>query len=227
MNNYLNIIIRTLASYFALLIITRIMGKRQISQLSFFDYTVGITIGNITGTMAIDTTKNFNYMLTALIIFCVMEIISSFVSLKSRIFRRIVDGKETLLINKGEVNEKNLLRVRLNIDELNSMLREKKIFNLTEVEYAYLETSGKISVLKKPEKLSLSPSDMGIKPQFKGVGTIVVEDGKIINKRIIKTGITKSWLKQKLSEQGIKDISKVMFAQVDESGNLFVDKYEK
>lgn len=226
MNEILNILIRAVSAYITLLILTRFMGKREISQLTFFDYTVGITLGSITASMALDTSRPFTTILPALLVFCTFQITISFISLKSKSIRKLVEGTSTMIIKDGKILESNLLKERFNIDELSGKLREKNVFSLADVEFAFLETDGKISVMKKANKQPVTPYDLKIPTEYSGIGGYVVEEGKIITQKLREYGLTTSWLMSKVGEQGIYDISKIMLAQVDNSGKLYIDLYD-
>ena len=226
MPSYLNIIIRAIFAYFTLLTLTRSMGKREVSQMTFFDYIVGITIGTLTGALVTDTNKNFTTILPALIIFALFQIITAYLSLKNRTFRKIFDGSKTVLIKNGKILEKNMLKTRINIDELNTKLRQKNVFKLADVEFAYLETDGKISVMTKSDQQPVTPKDLNLSVPSSGIGHLVIEEGEIMENVLRQNKLTKSWLMDKLSQQGINDISDVMFGQVDDSGKLYIDKYE-
>lgn len=227
MPEYIDITIRAIFAYLALFVLTRLMGKREISQLTFFDYVVGIIIGTVTGSMAVDTTKSPWAILPAVIVFATFQIISSYLSLKSDKFRKFVDGTPTVLIENGNIIEKNLNKARINSDELLSKLREKKAFALADVEFAILETDGKISVMKKPDKETVTPSDLGITTSYTGIGSLIIQEGEIKGEKLREAGLTRSWVLSKLAEKGIIDLSKVMFAQVDATGNLYVDLYDE
>lgn len=227
MPEYIDITIRAIFAYLALFVLTRLMGKREISQLTFFDYVVGIIIGTVTGSMAVDTTKSPLTILPAVIVFAAFQIISSYLSLKSDKFRKFVDGNPTVLIENGNIIEKNLNKARINSDELLSKLREKKAFALADVEFAILETDGKISVMKKPNKETVTPSDLGITTSYTGIGSLIIQEGEIKDKKLREAGLTRSWVLSKLAEKGVTDLSKVMFGQVDATGNLYVDLYDE
>jgi uncharacterized membrane protein YcaP (DUF421 family) len=201
------------------------MGKREIAQLTYFDYVAGITIGSIAANMAFDTSMNFGYVLISLVVFAAFQIFDSYMSYRNEGFRHLVDGEPAILIEKGKILEDNLKKCRLNIDELNTMLRANKVFTLEDVDYAILETSGRLSVLNKSEKLPLRPYDVGMTGHSNGVGVLVIEEGKLLNERLSMRGITKAWLMEKISEQGITDISQIAFAQVDGTGNVYIDMY--
>lgn len=227
MNFYIELIARALFSYFSLFIIARLMGKRQISQMNFFDYVVGITIGNIAGNMALNVEKKVTIFLPALLVFGLLQIFTSILTLKNRFFRIIFEGKQTVLIEKGKIIDKNMKKTKLNFDRLESLLRDKGVFKLADVDYAYLETSGKVSVLKKAELLPVTPSDLKINVKDSGVGNLIIEEGEVKDQLLRKLGLTCSWLASELKKQGVVDTKDVMFAQVDNTLNLYVDLYDK
>lgn len=223
---YIQIASRAVASYVVSLLLTRLMGKREISQMTFFDYCVGITIGSITASMAVETSITWYNILPALVIFCLFQIIFSYMSIRSNVFRKIVDGIPNILIKDGKVMEKNMLRSRINIDELISKLRQKNAFKLADVETAILETDGQISVQLKSSKQPVTPTVMNIQTSQNGLPRTVIEDGNILDKNLKDIKLTRAWLVTKLAERGINYYSNVMLAQVDTSGNLFVDLYD-
>jgi len=119
-----------------------------------------------------------------------------------------------------------MAKERINIEELQTKLRNNSVFKLADVDYAYLETDGKISVMKKANKQPVTPSDLQIEVEYTGIGHLVIEEGIIMGNVLKKNGLTKAWLEDKLNAQGIKNFKEVMYAQVDDSGKLFIDLYE-
>jgi uncharacterized membrane protein YcaP (DUF421 family) len=144
--------LRAVGAYIALYMLTRWMGKREISQLTYFDYVVGITIGTLTGTAATDLSGDFWSFLPAVLVFALFQIVTSYLTLKSQAFRKLFAGTPVVLIEKGKILEHNLRKVRINAPELFSMLREKSVFRLADVELAILENNGKLSVERKMDK---------------------------------------------------------------------------
>ncbi len=226
MPTYVQMALRATIAYFILLSLTRLMGKREISQMTFFDYTVGITIGTLTGSMITDVDISWYEVLPALLIFVMLQIISAFLSMKSINFRRLVDGSSTVLIKEGKILEDNMRKVRFNSSELLSKLHEKNVFKFADVETAILENDGKLSVQKKSNKQPVTSSDMNINVQPSGLPMVMIEDGAILGENLKKFGITRVWLISKLADQGVYDIKSVMMAQVDTSGNMYVDLYD-
>lgn len=202
------------------------MGKKQISQLTFFDYCVGITIGSIAAALSIDQNIKIINGLVSLIIWGLFPIILAFIGMKSMIFSNITDGKATILIQNGEVLYKNLKNNLITIDELLLLLREKGTFKVSDVEMAVLETNGKLSVLLKTNQQTVTPQTLGIPLEQEHGPTVLIMDGKILKKSLENLGYSKEWLEGEVQKQGAKSIKDVFLAQIDSRGNMYVDLYE-
>ncbi|NLK21622.1 MAG: DUF421 domain-containing protein [Epulopiscium sp.] len=226
MSTYLQLVMQIVFTYISLLIITRLMGKREISQLSFFDYVIGITIGSSAATLSVDTSNTLVKIFIVLATLGLLQIITSYLSLKSISFRKLTIGSKTMLIKNGRIIEDKLKKERLNIDELTTKLREKNVFNLSDVEFAFLETNGDISIQQKPNKQVLTPSHLKLPTTYSGIGNLIIREGQIDEDALYEYGLTRSWLMSKLGEKGVFDLAKISFAQVDNSGNLFIDSYD-
>jgi len=224
---FLVITLRAILTYLVLLLFSRLMGKREISQMTFFDYVSGITIGAIGAQLSIDRNSTWLEILPAIIVFSLFQIVSSILSKNSTWFRKIVVGSPAILIEKGKISEKNMAKEKITLSELLGKLREKNAYNIADVETAVLEIDGQISVQLKSSKKPVTPFDLNQQPQNQGLPRLIIEDGKLLNESLKAVKLTRSWLMTKLAEQGIHDISKVMLAQVDTLGNLYVDLYEE
>lgn len=225
MPEFLLIMIRSIISFVLLLAMARIMGKKQVSQLTFFDYCVGITIGSIAASMAVDHNIKITDGLTALLVWGLIPIILGYFGLKSKTFLTITDGKSDVVIEKGKVMEKNLKKNQLAIEELMLLLREKDIFHIDEVEMAVFETNGQLSVLKKTELQPVTPKVLGIPVERDHGPTIIISDGHIMYNSLKRLGYTKEWLVGEVQKQGAKNINDVFLAQIDSRGNVYVDLY--
>lgn len=223
---YLNITIRSIMTYLTLFVLARAMGKREIAQITFFDYIVGISIGSIAAQVSTNLNSTWVQMLPALIVFAVFQIANAILSQKSIKFRNIVDGSPTILIKQGEILDRNLSKEKLTSNELIGLLREKNIFKIADVETAILEVDGKISVQLKTDKQPVTAIELNIPVQPEGLPRLVIADGNILGESLKDLNLTRSWLLAKLGEQNVKDTSKVMLAQVDTAGNLYVDLFD-
>ncbi|MDQ0208582.1 uncharacterized membrane protein YcaP (DUF421 family) [Alkalicoccobacillus murimartini] len=204
----------------------RIMGKKQISQLTFFDYCVGITIGSIAATMSVDQNVKITNGLMALLIWGIFPIILAFLSLKSMWFTKMIDGSPTILIQNGKVLEKNMKKNMLSADELMLLLREKGTFKVSDVEMAILETNGQLSILLKSDQQPITPHTSGIPIQQEHGPTILIMDGQLLKKGLKERGYAEEWLLNEVQKQGAKDFKDVFLAQIDSKGNVYVDVYE-
>lgn len=223
MQEYLIMLLRAVLAYITLAILTRLMGKREVSQLTIRDYIVGITIGSITANMAFKRDEKVLLFFPAILLFSGIEIILSRLSLKSRKLRNISDGVTVVLIEEGKINKDKLKKVRISVDELLMMLRDRGVFNVADVDYALLERNGKMSVLRKPARQSPSLSDININKPSTGIPITIIRDGKLAQEEISQNKLDIDWINEKLNESNIEDISTVFLAQADKSGIIYVD----
>lgn len=220
------IVIRSVISFIVLHALTRLMGKRQISHLTFFDYIVGITIGSIAADMAVDQNVKILNGITSLIIWGLFPIILAWIGLKSRTFQQIMDGKPTIVIKNGEILEKSMKKVLLTVDELMLLLREQSVFKVSDVEMAILETNGQLSVLKKTSQQPVTPQMLKMLLKQEKAPTLIIVDGQILHKNLTELGYSEDWLMKEIQKQGAATINDVFLAQVSSDGNLYVDLYE-
>jgi uncharacterized membrane protein YcaP (DUF421 family) len=224
--DFVLIIIRSIVSFILLLILTRIMGKKQLSQLTFFDYVVGITIGSIAATMSVDKNIQISNGVVSLAIWGLIPIILGFLGMKSRKFLRLTDGRPSIVIKNGEVLEESMKKNQLAIDELMMLLRENGVFKIDDIEIAILETNGELSIMKKTDLEPITPRLLGMKVTLEHTPSLLVVDGHILNKNLSILGYSKNWLMKEIEKQGAQSLDNVFLAQVDSNGNLFVDLYE-
>jgi uncharacterized membrane protein YcaP (DUF421 family) len=225
MSEYVLIASRVALTFVILLTLARILGKKQISQLTFFDYIVGIVIGDMASTIAIDTTMKFSYGLIGLVGYTILSVIVAFGAIKSFKFRELVESSPSILIKEGKIMEKTLLKHRLTFDDLLNGLREKDAFNLSEVELAMLETNGQISVMKKPEYQALTPKDIGLSVEEDHAPSLVIIDGTLLEKHLIYLGYSKDWLLKEIKKQGANQFEDVFLAQINSDSSVYVDLF--
>ncbi|MFD1335758.1 DUF421 domain-containing protein [Oceanobacillus iheyensis] len=226
MPELLLILIRSIAAFLLLFLMTRIMGKKQISQLTFFDYCVGITIGSIAATMSVDQNVKALNGLMSLLIWGLFPIVLAYLGMKSNLFSRITDGKATIVVKKGKVLENNMRKNLMNSNELMLLLREKGIFEVNDVEMAVLETNGQLSVLPKTDKKPITVKDIGISLESEHGPSILIMDGKVMYKSLKKLGYSYEWLVGEINKQGANNVEEVFLAQINSKGDLYIDLYD-
>ncbi|WP_423799192.1 DUF421 domain-containing protein [Neobacillus sp. SAB-20_R2A] len=215
MEDFLTILFRTLFLYAVILVIFRSMGKREIGELSILDLVVFIMIGEL-AVVAIErpSVKLFHAVLPMFLLM-IIQIVMALLSLKSKRFRDMVDGKPTVIINRGKVDEDAMRKQRYNFDDLLTQLREKDIRSIADVEFAILESSGSLSVIERQKGSQNEPKNGDITIPLIMDGTIDEENLKKINK-------TNLWLRQELKKKGYRDIKKISFCSY-ENGKFFID----
>lgn len=226
MEETLVVVVRSTIGFITLLIYTRILGKQQMGNLTYFDYINGITIGSIAGTLAVDLSSKGWVHFVGLTTFVAITVIFQFATVKSRYLSKVVDSEPTVVIQNGKVLEKSLSLMRVKYDELMILLRQKDIFDITKVEYAILEPSGALSVLPKAEHQNVTPKDLNISVSPAELMTELIMDGLILEQNLKQRNKDKDWLHSQLKAQGIDDIKQVAYAAILPNGKLYVDKFE-
>lgn len=225
MPEWVEIVIRSFSIIIGLFIISKLLGKKQLSKLSFFEYVVGITIGDIAGTLSMDAELNLVNGIISIFIWAIVPILISYISLKSPRFQEFVEGKPTIFIKNGKIMEDHLKKEKFTAQSLMEQLRKKGIFHAADVEFATLETTGDISVLLKKEKQPLVVGDIIENPAPIKEPQMVIEDGSIIDESLSTMGLSRRWLKEELDKIGVAP-ENVFLAQVDAYGQLYVDLYD-
>jgi len=226
--NFWEMILRATLSFFALLILARILGKKQLGQLTFFHYTTGITFGSIASEIAAQAETPFTDGLIALIWWSVLTYLMTIITIKSKKARVLIDDKPTIVIQNGLILESALKKNRLHMDELTMMLREQAVFSVQDVQYALLETTGKLSVLQKPAEQPATKQDVKADvtpPSY--IPTEVVSDGQLIYENLVELELTEDWLMKKLKKQNVQSVEDVYFAQVQANGSLYISLKDK
>ncbi len=217
------ICIRLLIVYFATIICMRIMGKRQIGELEISELVTAIFISELATSPITDTNIPLLHGIIPTLILLCLEIIMSFLAIKSNFFKNLLGKNPTFLIEKGIIDEKGLEKVRITINELMTELRLKDVADPTQVNYAILEPNGKISISLKAEYQNATPNDMGISIEEKGIHHLVVSDGAINYSALKACGKSKEWLKSRLSDRKL-EAKEIFIMTVDDADNIFIMK---
>ncbi|HHZ19849.1 MAG TPA: DUF421 domain-containing protein [Firmicutes bacterium] len=217
------VLIRSLISFFALLALVRLMGKQQMAEMTFFDYVVGITIGSIASTISVEVNQNLFSTTVGMAVWALLAILLALLSLHNVWIRKVVEGEAIIVIKNGKIQEDQLKKARISLDDLIAQLRMQGVFDLSDVEFALFEANGKLSIQKKSQKQPLTPADLNLPTQYKGLPTTLISDGKLLTDALKALSLSRSWLHFQLQKQNIQDFSQVSLAQLDTTGNLFVD----
>lgn len=221
----LTIVLRTIFIYFFVLFIMRLMGKREIGKLSVFDLVVSIMIAELAVVSIEDTQVTLIKGIVPIATLMVTQVFMSYISLKSSKVRDLIEGTPSILIKNGEIQEKEMAKSRYNMADLLLQLREKNIEKVADVEFAILETSGKLSVVPKESEQPATKGDLGIQTRNnRQLPVPVIVDGKVQDEGLNVIGQTRFWLKNEVQKHGFKDFKEIFFAAYHSDGTLYIDR---
>jgi uncharacterized membrane protein YcaP (DUF421 family) len=220
------IIIRSLAAFLLVTGIVHLLGKQTQSQMTYRDFIASITLGSIAGNLVFNTTIQISTFIASLLFFSGIIFVATLLSLKNTKARAIFNGEPTVIIQNGKLLEKNMKKIKLTLDSMNQALRAKDIFDIDEVEYALIEASGQLSVLKKAPFQNITKKDLGIftpaRPMFP---VELIMDGQLFEKNFEENNITKSWFFTELEQRGVS-LSDVTYCVRGTNGQLYFDLYK-
>ena len=223
-NTILMTIFRTTLILGILFLLAKVMGKKQISQLNIFDYTIGITMGSIAADISLDIEKDLIAGITSLAIYGFASAIISLWSLKSITARRIFYGIPTILMEKGKIIEGGLRKNKLNLNELQEEARSCGYFDLSEIDCAVMESTGKVSFLPKEENKPVTKKDMDVKCNKDGLVANIIIDEEIMITNLKVMNKTEKWLKQQLKVLGYDGSKGILLATLDNNDKLIIYK---
>ena len=225
MPDWIEIVLRSLFFLIVLFVITKVLGKKQLSQLSFFEYVTGITIGNVGAELATKVEGNVIHGVLSILVFAIAPFLAGSISLKSKTFRDLVEGKASVFIKDGKVMEDNLKKEKYTIDELLALLRKKDVFDISEVEFALLEANGDFSVMLKKQNQPITPKDLNLSVAAVKEPQTIIMDGNILDEPLSTIGLNRNWLHTELDKLGVI-LENVFLAQANSNGELTVDLFD-
>jgi len=224
LNPFLEIVLRAVGAFLAVLLITRLIGKSQIGQLTVTDFVNGIVIGSLAAALAIDLRTPAIYYFAGLAVFSGLTLVLEWATMKSRPLRKVLEDEPTVVIHNGKILETKMHNMRYHVDDLLMQLRAKAVFNIADVEFAVLEPNGELSVLLKSQKRPVTPEDLRLPTKYEGMPSELIVDGTVIEQNLIQNNLDEEWLYRELEKQGVRSVEEVLFASLDSSRNLYVDR---
>ncbi len=222
--NMVIVFIRALILYLVVVVVMRMMGKRQVAQMQPFELVIMIMIADLAATPMEDTDIPLINGVVPIIALLSIQVLASYFSLKSEGFRDFICGKPSILIHKGRIDQSEMYRLRVNINDLLEALRNKDYFNISDVQYAILETNGQMSIIPKADKRPVETADIGIMVKEEELPVTLITDGKLNNNKLKKTGHDKKWLMDQLKKQNIDSIKDVFFASLSSDGSFYIQE---
>ena len=218
--------VRTIILYILVLVVMRFMGKREIGQLQPFELAISIMIADLATLPMAEPGIPITNGIIPILGLLVMHLIISIINIKSLRVREIICGKPSILIYRGKIQEENMRKERFTINELEERLRDNNIFNIGDVEYAILETSGQVTVIPKPNKRPATPEDFNIEPKYEGIPYDLVVDGKVEYENLSKIGKNYKWLQKQTEKFGIQP-EEALIVTIDGDNNFYCQAIEK
>ena len=215
--------VRTIILYIIVLIVMRMMGKREIGQLQPFELAISIMIADLASVPMTELGIPLSNGIIPILGMLFMHMIISFINIKSVNMRKIICGKPAILIYRGKIEEKTLRKERFTVNELQERLRGNNVYNILDVEYAILETNGEVTVIQKPEKRNVIPEDLGITPEYEGIPYDLIVDGKIMYENLKKIGKDYKWLEKQIKNFYAKP-QEILLATIDGKNQIFCQK---
>ena len=217
----IKLVLTSLLSVVTLFIITKLMGHKQLSQLDFFDYITGITIGSIAAELATELEEPWKPFL-ATVIYGAASIILNLITHKFPKTRKYINGTPTILMSDGKIYRKNLKKAKLDLSEFTLLCRENGYFNLNDIQTAVFETNGKLTILPKSTARPLQPADVNLNPEQEELNTELIMDGRILHENLKRRGLDLIWLKKQLNEQGYKSEKEIFLGICDKNNKLYL-----
>lgn len=224
-SDFLFLIVETIISIVVLFLATKLIGRKQISQLNIFDFIIGITLGNIAAEMAVNKDVDLLTGVVSMFIYALASIFVAFMTTKSIKARRFIMGTPIIVIENGKLLKDSLNKIRFDINDLLEECRVNGYFDLSEIEYAIMEANGEISFLPKSKYKPLTPNDMKIKTTYKGLTANLLIDGKIMKNNLKYIGKDEKWLMKRLENNGYDNLDELLLVICDTDEHLTI--YEK
>ncbi|WML39762.1 DUF421 domain-containing protein [Neobacillus sp. OS1-2] len=223
--SYLVVFVELIIGFIALFITVKSLGKTQISQITPFDFISSLVLGELVGSAIFDEKTGLLKILFAVFVWGALIFITGIVTQKFRPLRNFLEGRPTMLINKGQIDWNELKRNRLDIDQLMQLLRSRDIFSMEDVEYAIFENNGSLSVLRKVEVDYPLNKDLNIQKENNVIPYTVISDGKVIVENLKLAGLNEAWLHMELESHGVKHTKEICYAEWQVGKNLYFQKY--
>lgn len=215
----LKVILTALLSAAALFTTAKIMGHKQMSQLDFFDYITGITIGSIAAELATELEEPWKPLI-AMAIYGLVAFGLSIITSKCPKTRKYINGTPTIIMNNGKFYRDNMKKAKLDLSEFMVMCRQEGYFNLNDIQTAIFEYNGRLTVLPVSTKRPMNPTDMNLSPQPEYIQTEVIMDGRILDENLKRMGLDANWLQKQLKEQGYHNTKEISLGVCDNNKKL-------
>ncbi|MCA0987257.1 DUF421 domain-containing protein [Guptibacillus algicola] len=219
------LLLRLAITFVVLFALARIAGRKEISQMTFFNWVSSVAIGSLAADIVVNKELSLLQGVIVLVAWLAIPILIGFIDIKFKWARQVTTGEPIIVVREGKILEHSLRKTRLDIDTLRTLLREKNVFQLSEVDLAIFETNGKLSVMKTDPHQCVTRNDMNVssKPKQFPIATEVISDGVINYKNLVMLNLDEEWLTEQMEEAGVPCHANVFYAEVQQDGTIHVD----
>mgnify|MGYP000856172599 CR=1 FL=1 len=217
-------VMRATVTVLWLMLIAKLMGQREVGNMNMFDFVVAISIGSVASSHLVDSEVPLAGSLISIATIGAIDILFAFLGLKHSKFRRVVQDESIMLIENGQIRYDMMAKTMYNLDDLLAGLRLKNYPNIHDVEFAFLESNGQLSVIPKSQARPVTPADLGLDTEYEGRPAVLVEDGNILVDNLKSIGLTQEWLLDELAKQGVHDPKELAAVILDTKGRLYIGR---
>ena len=221
----LKVVLTSALSALSLFVIAKVIGHKQMSQLDFFDYITGITIGSIAAELATELEEPLK-PLVAMIVYGTITVVLTLITSKNPKMRKFINGAPTIIMNNGKIYRKNMKKAKIDLSEFMVLCRQEGYFNLADIQTAIFEYNGRLTVLPVSNKRPVNPDDVNLIPQPEYISTEVIMDGRILDDNLKRMGLDSKWLEKQIKEQGCKNVKEIFLGVCDRNKQLTIYKNE-
>ena len=223
---YLDIVVKLVIGYFALIFVTRVLGKKEMSQLTSYDIVFAILLGGMIEETLYDDKISILHFLFGISVWTLLSYVMGKLAERSERVRVLLNGKVSVLVHEGKIDHKEMKKNQLEMEQLRALLRTKGIFSMKEVRYVFMETGGQISVMKKAAADPVTPEQLNIEVRDEEPSYLLIDEGKIKRDEMEKAGKDEAWLKDELNNEGISKIEDIYYAEWTPESGFYIKPYD-
>ena len=217
--DFLKVALTSLLSAVTLFVIAKLIGHKQISQLDFFDYITGITIGSVAAELATELEEPLKPFI-AMVVYGGITVVLSLITSKFPKSRKFINGSPTIIMDKGKLYRQNMKKAKIDLSEFLVLCRQEGYFNLDDIQTAVFEYNGRLTVLPVSTKRPVNPEDVNLTPEAESISTEVIMDGRVLGENLKRRGLDEKWLLKQIKEQGFKNVKEIFLGLCDQNNQL-------
>lgn len=217
--DFLKVALTSLLSAVTLFVIAKLIGHKQISQLDFFDYITGITIGSVAAELATELEEPLKPFI-AMVVYGGITVVLSLITSKFPKSRKFINGSPTIIMDKGKLYRQNMKKAKIDLSEFLVLCRQEGYFNLDDIQTAVFEYNGRLTVLPVSTKRPVNPEDVNLTPEAEYISTEVIMDGRVLGGNLKRRGLDEKWLLKQIKEQDFKNVKEIFLGLCDQNNQL-------